>query len=363
MRILSQLTILGIGSAACSWGLTEIFRRFALKKGMLDFPNERSSHTRPTPRGGGIGIVFVNIAVGAALLIGLPVPLVVPPFSFFQIAMVMEGALLIAAVSWLDDVRHGLNPASRLVVHSAAAALAIISLGGWDRVELPFIMTIDFRWIGFLLIFFWIVGLINAYNFMDGIDGIASVQAVTAAAGWTAAGFLSGSPFLFTVGILIGFSAVGFILQNWPPAKIFMGDIGSAFLGYTFAILPLLAGPSFSNLQGERLPVAGLLMVAPFVVDATFTILRRISRKEKIFQAHRSHLYQRLVLSGLSHRTVSLLYFALGIVGSTAGVGFIFLIDRTFASILVVEAVIIILSIPILLVMKRERKVNLLKGN
>ena len=148
---------------------------------------------------------------------------------------------------------------------------------------------------------------INAYNFMDGIDGLAGSQTVVAGLGWLVPGGIVGLPIF---GVLVAGSSLGFLGHNWPPTRIFMGDVGSVFLGFTLAVLAVIGG-----LAHPRLPLAGLLVVWPFVFDTTFTIVRRLRRGENIFAAHRSHLYQRLVIAGYSQRAVTLLYAGLALVG------------------------------------------------
>jgi UDP-N-acetylmuramyl pentapeptide phosphotransferase/UDP-N-acetylglucosamine-1-phosphate transferase len=165
----------------------------------------------------------------------------------------------------------------------------------------------------------WIVGLTNAYNFMDGSDGIAGAQALVAGASWACLGWLAGLPTLAGLGLLLAGGSLGFLLHNWPPARIFMGDVGSAFLGYSFAILPLLALAGQRSLAAAS-PVLGLLPVWPFVFDASFTFLRRLRHGENVFAAHRTHLFQRLLIAGFSHRFVLLLYGSLATVGGVAAV-------------------------------------------
>jgi UDP-N-acetylmuramyl pentapeptide phosphotransferase/UDP-N-acetylglucosamine-1-phosphate transferase len=154
------------------------------------------------------------------------------------------------------------------------------------------------------------VGLTNAYNFMDGIDGIAGGQAVVAGVGWAIVGLLMDLPFVFIFAGLLASTALGFLFHNWPPAKIFMGDVGSAFLGFSFACLAM-AGAS----REPSLAIAGVLLVWPFVFDTLFTFFRRLKNRENVFAAHRSHLYQRLVIAGYSHRTVTLIYMGLDVMG------------------------------------------------
>jgi UDP-GlcNAc:undecaprenyl-phosphate GlcNAc-1-phosphate transferase len=271
---------------------------------MLDIPNERSSHTKPTPRGGGLVIVVCT-------LLGLWLS-----YGFFAARIPVQamagyslGAALIALVSWLDDL-GSLSNRVRFATHAAGALLILLAVSFWPAVDLPFVGSVHWGWLGVPLVFFWMVGLTNAYNFMDGIDGLAGSQAVIAGVGWAGLGWLGGEPLVSLLGLLVAGSSLGFLLHNWSPARIFMGDVGSAFLGFTFAALSVLAAQ-----QNPRLVVAGILLLWPFLFDTTFTFLRRLRRRENVFAAHRSHLYQRLVIAGYSHRAVTLLYSGLALVG------------------------------------------------
>jgi UDP-N-acetylmuramyl pentapeptide phosphotransferase/UDP-N-acetylglucosamine-1-phosphate transferase len=165
-------------------------------------------------------------------------------------------------------------------------------------------------WLGLILIFFWIVGLTNSYNFMDGIDGIAGGQAVVAGLGWAIFGWLGNDPLVCALGMLMAACSLGFLGHNWPPARIFMGDVASGFLGLTFAVLPILAA-----LRDARFLLVGVLLVWPFLFDTIFTFLRRLSRGENVFAAHRSHLYQRLVIADRSHLFATSLYCMLALTG------------------------------------------------
>lgn len=271
---------------------------------MLDVPNSRSSHAAPTPRGGGLLIVLCS-------LIGLWLAFLVfrslfPARTVFCYSL---GAILIVLISWVDDLRSVSNRV-RFLSHAAGALVILLMIGSWQQLELPYISSIYLGSFGGLITFFWITGLTNAYNFMDGIDGIAGSQAVIAGTAWIGLGWISSEPFISIVGALIAGSSLGFLGYNWPPARIFMGDVGSAFLGYTFAVLPVMA-----NLVNSRFALAGVLVVWPFLFDATFTLLRRLGNRENIFVSHRSHLYQRLVIAGYSHRFVTWIYVALALVG------------------------------------------------
>ena len=288
---------------ALSWALVYGIRRWAQWRRILDLPNQRSSHTRATPRGGGLAITGLTmVAVAAQLAFG----------RFEPVGLAyLGGALIIAAISWLDDLRSISNRA-RFACHVFGALVVLaVALAG-SRVEAPLLGDHRFPWwaIGCLL-FPWIVGLTNIYNFLDGIDGIAGGQAVVAAGWWLAIGLVRDLPLVTTLALAIAASSAGFLLHNWSPARIFMGDVGSTFLGYSFATMPLLGlhegGP-------PELLIGGILLVWPFLFDGGLTIIRRALQGENIFQAHRSHLYQRLVIRGWSHRAVSRLYIGYALV-------------------------------------------------
>ena len=278
-------------------GGVELFRRWSVRRKLLDIPNERSSHTAPTPRGGGLVIVFVCLIFYSIYCLS-----VTHSFLYGYVA----GAILIALVSWLDDL-YDVSFIWRIVVHSTAGVMVLLSSGGFAEVPFPNGMATTLYGTKFLLTWLWIVWLTNAYNFMDGIDGIAGMQAVTAGIGWLIVGAMLGFNDIGFYGGIIAFSGLGFLIHNRQPAKIFMGDVGSAFLGYTFAVMPFLT--EFKNNVNYQylLPVA-VVLVLLFVSDTVLTLIRRLVRGEKFWQAHRSHLYQQMVISGYSHNAVTALY-------------------------------------------------------
>jgi UDP-N-acetylmuramyl pentapeptide phosphotransferase/UDP-N-acetylglucosamine-1-phosphate transferase len=273
---------------------------WARSRSLLDIPNERSSHTNPTPRVGGIGIIAaVALGLVVARLTGYAMPA--------HLAVLAAGALVLAAISVVDDVQS-LPALVRLVAQSAiggATAWQVAPVLSSGQIP-PGLAT--------LVAALWIVGLVNAYNFMDGIDGIAAGQAIVAASGWALVGAITGLPGLTGTALVLAAACAAFLRFNWPPARVFMGDGGSAFLGFAFAVLPL-ADPS----PGLFLPAAACF-VWPFLFDTSFTFLRRLSRGENVLQAHRSHLYQRLTSTGLSHGRVAAIYTALAALGLPAGV-------------------------------------------
>jgi glycosyltransferase WbpL len=306
-----QLIGCALAATGMSAAVVPIVRIWAKRKGILDVPNERSSHSEPTPRGGGLAIVCA-VALGTAVcvvvgLMGLTLAL----------ALSSIGALLVASVSWIEDLR-GVPIGWRLAAHSGAAALVMVGLAEGDVLVGGPEGT---PWAVLILaagMFIWVAGLTNAFNFMDGIDGIAASEGAIAGAAWAVFGWHAASSVAALLGALICGACLGFLFFNWSPAKVFMGDVGSAFLGFSLAVLPLLV-----TRFGLRLSVAGSLVVWPFVFDTGFTLARRLARREDVLRSHRSHLYQRLVIAGWSHRAVTLLYSGLSMASVLAGWGWL----------------------------------------
>lgn len=290
-----------------SWLMVAAIRHWAQRRQILDVPNERSSHSRPTPRGGGIAIVAAALLTGASYLGAVR-------FDPVVLAYLCGGAL-IAGISWRDDVRSVSNLA-RFLCHLAGAALVLLAATlAPDGLPLA-IPSLPGRWLAASVCLIWIVGLTNIYNFMDGIDGLAGSQALVTALWWFGVGIARDAPLVAALGLAVAMSALGFLVHNWSPARIFMGDVGSAFLGYTFAVLPLL----MLRANGDSLPLlGGFLAIWPFVFDGVLTLARRALAGENIFRAHRSHLYQRLTISGWSHRAVSLLYSGYALISALCG--------------------------------------------
>lgn len=285
-----------------SVALVAAAQHLAQRRLLLDHPNARSLHVQPTPRGGGIGIAIpICFAIGG-------VGVVVPETRGAATWLAGVG-LLVAAVGLVDDVRS-LPAVTRLVAHVSAGALVVWGIGTWPTFLWPGLWHVDLGWAAVPFTVLLIVGLINAYNFMDGVDGIAGTQGVVAGLGWMGAGYAIEDPLLAVAGAVIAVASLGFLFFNWSPASVFMGDVGSSFLGFVLAALAVLVAP-----RSPAIATAGILFVWPFVFDTTFTFMRRARRRENLLSAHRSHLYQRLVLTGVSHRTVALLYGGLATIG------------------------------------------------
>lgn len=269
---------LAIAVTGLSYLLTYCLRRYALHKSLLDIPNGRSSHTVPTPRGGGVAIVVSYLA---ALVCVYAADLV----DFSSLMALLGAGLFIAGLGFLDDHGH-IAARWRLLGHFVAAAWGLFWLGGLPAIHV-FGTEFDLGLTGDVLAAFYLVWLLNLYNFMDGIDGIASVEAITVCLGAVLIYTLSGFPGLIALPILLGCAVAGFLLWNFPPAKIFMGDAGSGFLGIILGILSLQAAWISSQLLW-----AWLILLGVFIVDATVTLIRRLVRGDKIYEAHRSHAYQ-----------------------------------------------------------------------
>lgn len=316
-----------------------LYRRFSINSEILAIPNERSSHSEPMPHGAGIVIVII------CLLTYVPISVFVSgTFSWGYFG----GAILIALISFLDDIRP-IPFVWRLLVHTIAAIMLIVDVDTWHGITM--LGGLQLGNFGYVLTFIWIVWMVNCYNFMDGIDGLAGLQAVIAAIGWMILGEILEMPALFLFSGVIGFASLGFLVHNWNPARIFMGDVGSAFLGFTFAALPLL-GRTIAVKYPDLLPIAAVLFVWFFLFDSVVTLLRRAFRGEKIWMAHREHLFQRLVSSGFSHRAVTVIY---GILASVLSIFVLvsveFREDISFA----IAPVVVVLTATLLFLCYRRR--------
>lgn len=278
-----------------SFAAVGLYRRWGVANNIMSVPNERSSHTEPTPHGAGIVIVII------CLVTYIPISLYLfGTFSWGYIA----GASLIALISFIDDF-YPLRFHWRLLVHSIAAILLIVDVDTWHGITM--LGGLKFGVFGYVLTFFWIVWMVNSYNFMDGIDGLAGLQAVIAAASWCFLCRILDMHVIYYFGVSIAAASMGFLVQNLSKSKVFMGDVGSAFLGFTFAALPLL-GRTHASKSPDLLPIAAVLFVWFFLFDSVVTIVKRALRGEKIWLPHREHLFQLLVLSGFSHRQVTAFY-------------------------------------------------------
>jgi Fuc2NAc and GlcNAc transferase len=297
---LQLTTAIALAVIAISFALTGLVRRYALRTKLLDEPNARSSHTRATPRGGGIGIVVASM-LGACALWGFGIG------DVRLLAALLIGGGLVAAIGFVDD-RKGVAASIRLAIHVLAAVIAVALLGGVSTLELgPVRFEAGLVQSGLAVV--TLVWLTNLFNFMDGIDGIAATEAVfvTLASallialtrGITATGALS---------VVVAAASFGFLAWNWPPARIFMGDVGSGYLGYVIGLIALAAAKT-----GDLQFIPYLILGGVFFVDATLTLVRRLARGEPAHQAHRTHAYQWLAVRWASHLRVTLLVWSVNL--------------------------------------------------
>ncbi|CAK14373.1 MraY family glycosyltransferase [Pseudomonas entomophila] len=282
-----------------SFALTALLRRYALARSIMDIPNARSSHAVPTPRGGGVAIVLAFLlslgALGALQMASLDT----------LVALGGAGGL-IAVIGFMDDHGH-IAARWRLLGHFAAAAWALFWLGGFPPLDV-FGVRIELGWVGAVLAAFYLVWLLNLYNFMDGIDGIASVEAICACLGACLLYWVGGHEQLAVLPLLLAAAVCGFLYWNFPPARIFMGDAGSGFLGIALGVLSLQAAWVSSQLFW-----GWLILLGVFIVDATFTLGRRLARGDKVYEAHRSHAYQFASRKHGKHLPVTLAVAALNV--------------------------------------------------
>lgn len=299
--LISACVTVAIASALATGALrTQLQRR-----SILDHPNKRSSHERPTPRGGGLAVVPI-ILVAWALYAGVPISA--------EMAVIIPGAAVLALLSWVDDLRS-LPAWFRLAGQTAVVATALVLLDGLGPVFqglLPPLMdkiVAAIAWIWF----------INLFNFMDGIDGISGIEAASIGGGLAALALMTPAfapaPWY---GLAIAAAMLGFLIWNWHPARIFLGDVGSVPVGFLLGFLLLVAAAN-----GYWAPA--LILPLYYLADATITLIRRGLRGEKVWRAHREHFYQKSVQGGRSHAvtcgailTANLLLVALALTAMSA---------------------------------------------
>lgn len=267
-----------------------VLRLAAHRRVLIDEPNARSSHAAPKPRGGGLGVVGGLLAGLAALALQGALP------SDRGTATLLVTALGCAALGLWDDVRP-LPAAPRLVVQFALAGWLVFETGPVSRLPLPAPLDIPLGIVGHLFPLVWLVGVMNFFNFMDGLDGLASGQGLAMMALVAACGWSSGSGVL---ALILASALAGFLLFNWWPSRIFLGDVGSLPVGFLIAGLPLLA-PDADRPRAILVVAIGTTL---FLLDPVWTLGRRLLRGARIGEAHREHLYQRLAVPGQSHPAV-----------------------------------------------------------
>lgn len=289
---------------------------FVLRLGILDEPNHRSSHAEATPSTGGIAIV-ATFTIGFAVVWGFSDQARLSTFHLAGFAVAASG---IALVGFLDDLKLLKTFKIKLGAQIAAAVMLLAFDIVFTRISLPVVGVIDLGWLGYPLTVVWVVALTNMFNFMDGLNGLAGGTAVFVAAFLCAVTFIEGSFFVYIFCYVMAAGAAGFLVFNFPRARLFMGDVGSQFIGFVFAALAVIA----AEIDASRTSFLVVpLLFFNFIFDTLFTFCRRALRGEDVTQAHRSHLYQLLNRIGWTHVQVSLFHFA---VTAAQGIGVLYLI-------------------------------------
>jgi len=267
----------------------------------MDIPNERSSHQTPTPRGGGLS--FVATSIVGFLLLALNSTL-----DRVDLLALCCAGMIVAIAGHLDDRQKISGATIRLVLHAISAIVLIIGIGFPSQILL-FDQTINTGIVGSILGVIYLMWLLNLFNFMDGTDGIAASEAIFVCL----AGAILNHHVLSGINhsaaaVVLAASIFGFLLYNWSPAEIFMGDVGSGYLGIVIGGLSLIAAK-----QQHELLWVWIILLGVFVSDATVTLIRRLLRKQKPHVAHRSHAYQHLAIRLGSHAKVSLIVLAINV--------------------------------------------------
>ena len=301
-----------IEASVVSFALTGVILRVSVGRDLLDIPNDRSSHRVPKPRLGGIAITaafFVTVLTMFATGYN-PFP------DGWHAAGILGGGVLLAVMGLTDDLR-GLDARLKLVLQLAAAGIVVASGIVLTELKLPLIGTFPLGQLAIPFTILWIVAIINFYNFIDGIDGLAAGVGMIAALFLVLIATMAGAPVLVLPYVVLAGSCLGFLRFNFPPARIFMGDMGSTFIGYGFAVLSVIGAA-----RGVP-PFVTLLLLGAVIGDAALTLVKRIIGREKIFIPHRTHYYQRLTSIGLSHKQVTLLeYLITALLGVSAILAF-----------------------------------------
>jgi UDP-GlcNAc:undecaprenyl-phosphate GlcNAc-1-phosphate transferase len=316
---------------------------------ILDHPNSRSAHARPTPRGGGVGVVLAFVAGMLALYQGAEFARIADR----QFLGVIGAAVAIAAVALLDDARD-LSARLRFFAQFAAALVALGSGLVLTRLALPWSGVVDLGWAGPALTLFWILGCTNAVNFMDGLDGLVGGTVLVACAALAAVAASEEAWFIYAAALFLVAGFAGFLPFNLHPARIFMGDVGSQFAGFVLAVLAVAAG-RFDATQVSFLIVPLLLFGLLF--DAAFTLARRALMGEPLGEGHRGHLYQMASRSGVPVRAVAAAHWGFALFH--AGLAALFLALQAQWKPLVVLPALAVQGLWLLFVLRRMRRARL----
>ncbi len=276
--------------------------------GLIDVPNYRSSHSNPTPRGGGLAITI-------AFLIFFSILAFISDIDRSLYFGIISTFALIALLGLLDDI-YTLSKKVRIISWIGITSISILCGMTIHQITLPIIGTVQFGILSPVITFLWLIGVTNFFNFMDGINGIAGFEAliVSGFLGWVS--ILAGNELTLIISAVLFSSVIGFLPYNFPTARIFLGDVGSNSLGFILGIAAIIGSQSTSDNIPFMVPVILMFM---FLLDASSTLIIRIPKGKSWLEPHRDHTYQRLIINGLSHVQVTLIYslcsLLLGILG------------------------------------------------
>ncbi|MBX3289765.1 MAG: glycosyltransferase family 4 protein [Acidobacteria bacterium] len=304
--------ILLISGGLLSYLGTLAFLRWSRKRDLLDIPNERSSHTVPVPRGAGLVIAIVCLVGYSLAGIFFNVP--------FSLVFLAAGAV-IALIGWADDL-YSVPRILRVSIQGICGLALIYAVGYFDSVTFgPKTLAVTLWVFGIAVTFCWFIWVVNAFNFMDGIDGIAAGTGTAAAVFWLIFGYYYHALGIVVFAGLCGGACLGFLFFNRHPAKVFMGDVGSSFLGFAFAALPILA-LSQSDAERENVLLFAAASIWPFIFDTLFTFVRRLPKMGiSVWRPHRSHIYQVMVDHGMTHSRVAVIYIGCSLATGAAALG------------------------------------------
>ncbi len=271
--------------------LTWAAKNYAIRTGIVDSPNQRSSHSMDTPRGGGMGIVV-------PMLIALSIMMMSGSYERRTLIVFLFVVTLLAIVGWLDD-RYELHFLVRIIAQIFGGVVVLSAIGSFEYLEIAgYAVQLDF--LAPVMTLLWFLWMTNLYNFMDGIDGIAAGQGAVAGCFLGIWFSIHDDHVMALFSYVIMAASLGFLVWNWAPARIFMGDVGSSTLGGVFAVIALVA------YKTHQIPFgAFVLLFGVFLTDATITLIKRVFQGKVFWHAHREHLYQRAVIAGWSHAQVT----------------------------------------------------------
>lgn len=292
--------LFGVALTVLAFLGTELMRRYGR---IIDRPNQRSSHVRPLPRSGGVTIVLTFL-LGMIFIITMGETTLIRAQYMWGFVI---SALIIAIVSLMDDI-YNKSARFKLITHIIAVGIVLATGIVVDHLALPGVGYLQLGVWGYVISFFWILGLTNAVNFMDGIDGLVAGCTVIATLFFMIISFYQGSSFVYVTCYTLLAGALGFLFLNFYPAKIFLGDVGSAFIGFTLATLAIIAARyDASHTSFLVMP----LLLFNIIYDTVFTLIRRALKRENLLEPHRDHLYQLLVRTGYTHREVALINYCM----------------------------------------------------